>query len=90
MAWWWMSFADPTRPRGSQFLSVLLIEADDAKKAMTRSHVLGLNPGGEVPFAEHPAVRARVPASSTRAPPERCGDKTGVLKSWQDQSTRSS
>lgn len=41
MAWWFMSFADPTRPKGTQFLGGLLLEAEDFHDALIRSHHLG-------------------------------------------------
>jgi hypothetical protein len=54
MAWRWMSFCDPARPKGSKFLGALLIEAADSDDALMRSHLLGLNPGGEVVSFEVP------------------------------------
>ena len=45
---WWMSFADPGLPEGSQFLGVVILEAEDIRDAVTRSHRLGVNPGGEI------------------------------------------
>jgi len=45
---WWLSFADGTLPRGSQFLGGVLIEAESFVDAIERSHALGINPGGEV------------------------------------------
>lgn len=44
---WWMSFCDPDRPAGQQFLGVVLIDdAPDEATALTLSHVSGANPGG--------------------------------------------
>jgi hypothetical protein len=40
---WYLSFAD-----GRGFLGGLFVRADDLSEALTRSHLLGLNPGGEV------------------------------------------
>jgi len=45
---WWLSFRDPDRPEGSRFLGVAIIQAATLAAAMTRSHRLGVNPGGEV------------------------------------------
>lgn len=45
---WWLSFADPSLPAGTQFLGACLVEADSLPAAVTRSHLLGINPGGEV------------------------------------------
>jgi hypothetical protein len=54
MSWWWMSFCDPKKPKGSKFLGGLLIEARDHHDMMHRSWSLKLNPGGEVRFFEVP------------------------------------
>lgn len=48
MNWWWLSFADQTRPKGNQFLGVVIIEAITLDQAITQSHLRGLNPGGEI------------------------------------------
>lgn len=45
---WWLSFCDPDAPEGSQFLGVAVVQAPTLPAAITRSHVLGVNPGGEV------------------------------------------
>jgi len=45
---WWMSFCDPDKPTGQQFLGVLVIEAIGFMHAVQLSWTLGLNPGGEV------------------------------------------
>ena len=44
----WLSFADPTRPKGSQFLGALIIEAQSFHHAVQLAHTQGVNPGGEV------------------------------------------
>ena len=60
--WWWLSFCDPERPEGKQFLGVAIVtaEVEDVFDALTyagereiglairRTHDLGINPGGEV------------------------------------------
>jgi hypothetical protein len=46
--WWWFSFADPTRPDGTQFLGVCIVYGPDFETALARSHALRVNPGGEV------------------------------------------
>lgn len=48
MTWFWMSFADPKRPKGQQFLGVAIVEADEFLHAVSISHRLGINPGGEI------------------------------------------
>ena len=45
---WWLSFADPDRPEGTQFLGAAIIQAPTFPAAITRSHRIGVNPGGEV------------------------------------------
>lgn len=50
----WLSFADPKRPSGEQFLGVAIIEAPDFLTAVLLSHSLGANPGGEVMGAAYP------------------------------------
>lgn len=45
---WWLSFADPHRPKGEQFLGVSIIEAPGFGAATLTAHILGCNPGGEV------------------------------------------
>ena len=48
MKTWWLSFADPYRPRGSQFLGACIVDAESPRGAVARSRELGINPGGEV------------------------------------------
>jgi hypothetical protein len=45
---WWLSFCDPDKPEGSQFLGVALVEGSDAVDAVKQAHRLQCNPGGEV------------------------------------------
>lgn len=44
----WLSFADPGRPAGTQFLGVALIWAKGFVSAVEQARLMGLNPGGEV------------------------------------------
>lgn len=48
MAWRYLSFTDPARPKGQQWLGALIIEADGIEDAVTRAWTIGQNPGGEV------------------------------------------
>jgi hypothetical protein len=48
---WWLSFADPDLPEGSQFLGVVIVQAATLEDAVTRSHLLGVNPGGGIQIA---------------------------------------
>ncbi len=64
LSWFWLSFADAGKPRGEQFLGVVILQARDSRHAHMESHRLGLNPGGEVliyPTTEpHEQYRNRV------------------------------
>jgi hypothetical protein len=46
--WWQMSFADPDLPEHQQWLGGINTEADCATDAITWTHILGINPGGEI------------------------------------------
>lgn len=48
---WWLSFADPDLPEGSQFLGVVIAAAPDLAAAVTRTHLLAINPGGGIQIA---------------------------------------
>jgi hypothetical protein len=59
---WYMSFCDGDRPKGEQFLGSLYIRGKSFCGAVSKSHLLGLNPGGEILFVEVPLdVASRVP-----------------------------
>lgn len=45
---WWLSFCDPGKPNGHQFLGVAIVKAPGFMHAVDKAHVLGINPGGEV------------------------------------------
>jgi len=45
---WWLSFCDPDKPRGQQFLGVAIVEAPGPVHAQCSTWALGINPGGEV------------------------------------------
>jgi hypothetical protein len=55
MSAYWLSFADARRPKGTQFLGALILPFDSFLVAVTESHRLGLNPGGEVVGAPIPS-----------------------------------
>lgn len=63
MTYWWLSFADPHKSKGQQFLGVVIVNSEeytgtypmplrakdnDFARAVQYSHILHLNPGGEV------------------------------------------
>ena len=52
--WWWLSFCDPSYPEGSQFLGAILTRACGFTTAITKTHLLGINPGGECKGFELP------------------------------------
>lgn len=44
----WLSFCDQGRPEGEQFLGACIVRAMSFIEAVQVSHVLEINPGGEV------------------------------------------
>lgn len=51
---WYMSFCDAELPQGQQFLGGCFVAAKTLSGALTVSHTLKCNPGGEVKFHELP------------------------------------
>lgn len=51
---WWLSFINPTKQRGSQFLGVVILDADSLGHAIQRAWQLKINPGGECMGIELP------------------------------------
>jgi hypothetical protein len=49
---WWLSFADPDKPKGQQFLGVAIVRAPGFVSAIELANSLGLNPGGAVQGTE--------------------------------------
>lgn len=49
---WWMSFCDPEKPKGQQFLGVCIVEAPGFIHAYQKAWALGINPGGEIQAAQ--------------------------------------
>jgi hypothetical protein len=45
---WFLSFADGSPPKGTQFLGGCVVEADHFMTAVQVAHLKGCNPGGEV------------------------------------------
>lgn len=52
--WQWLSFADSSRPKGTQFLGVAIVRARDPMEAAMVATLTGCNPGGEIVMAEIP------------------------------------
>ena len=45
---WWMSFCDPDKPKGEQFIGVAIVVAPGLMHAHQLSWDMGINPGGEL------------------------------------------
>lgn len=45
--YFWISFADPDRPPGAQFLGAAIVDADSMRDALPRAYTWGCNPGGQ-------------------------------------------
>lgn len=52
MPWFWMSFCNPDLPKGQKFLGATIVEAPNALLAANEAWRIGVNPGGEIKFAE--------------------------------------
>lgn len=52
MPFYYLSFCDPAKPTGTQFLGATVVEAGDPSDMLTKTHLNGTNPGGEVEFLE--------------------------------------
>lgn len=65
MNWFWLSFADGSLPKGSQFLGACIVgQASNFGGAVLLAHSLGCNPGGQVVgFPILPEVEPKIPAS---------------------------
>jgi len=46
MCFVWLSFADATKPKGTQFNGVILTKALGSTDALIKTHKLNINPGG--------------------------------------------
>lgn len=64
MGYYWLSFCDPDKPEGTQFLGASIIEAADFVTAITKSHLLGCNPGGEVVTWEFEPDKCPIPIAA--------------------------
>jgi hypothetical protein len=52
--WWYLSFADPHRPTGEQWLGGCVVAGIDIGQAVRTAAALSCNPGGEVAALEVP------------------------------------
>ena len=57
-AQWWMSFCDPDKPKGQQFLGVAIVEAPGFIHAHQKAWALGINPGGQIQASQVDGVPA--------------------------------
>lgn len=48
MSYFWLSFCNPKKPKGTQFLGACIVEAISFIQAVKVAHIIGCNPGGEV------------------------------------------
>lgn len=55
MPLFYLSFCDPEKPKGSQFLGGCIVEAPSFISAAPAAHSKGCNPGGAVTIVEIPA-----------------------------------
>lgn len=58
---WYISFADGSLPKGTQFLGACVVEAVDLLDAIQEAHRRGCNPGGEAQVMECPPEAPPVP-----------------------------
>ena len=70
MKWYWLSFCDAKRPKGTQFLGAAIVAASGKIEAVRASHILGCNPGGEIALTE-----------ATSTGPE----MAGVIERWAER-----
>jgi len=61
---WWLSFADPKKPKGKQFLGACIVQALTFMEALQVAHILKINPGGECRGSQFQPGR-KVPAKWT-------------------------
>ena len=64
--WWWLSFCDPEKPEGSQFLGVAIVEGSNVYTASLEARSLGCNPGGEVLGLPYPEGEVPLQSYSRR------------------------
>lgn len=50
----YMSFTDPDRPEGQEWLGGCIVPASTMAEALTVSHLLGCNPGGQASCCDVP------------------------------------
>lgn len=68
--WWWLSFADAHKPRGSQNLGCAVVQADSLVEAVQEAHLMGCNPGGQVLGQPMPYLPRGMPINRLLTPAE--------------------
>lgn len=53
-SWYWLSFADPNKPAGTQFNGACIVQAPSELAAVAVASARGCNPHGEVVFLPIP------------------------------------
>lgn len=61
---YWLSFCDPSRPEGSRFVGVAVVESEGIQDAIRTAWVMGCNPGGQVQVILLPALDTLMPESA--------------------------
>jgi len=57
---YYMSFCDPDKPEGKQYLGSIIIDGADVKDALKNSRIFSINPGGEVMFIDITKVTDKI------------------------------
>lgn len=84
MSWFYLSFADPRKPTGEQFLGAAYVRASTANAAFLRSHYLQINPGGEIKLGG-PIPDERIDERVSETDRERLlsRDELGQVTRWE-------
>jgi hypothetical protein len=65
MPFYYLSFCDPSLPKGEQFLGATVIEAPNIHAIPAAANALGRNPGGEIAIVELEGCQSRDDAVET-------------------------
>lgn len=82
MIWFWLSFADATKPSGQQFLGVAIVQALGTASALAASHARGCNPGGEVVTQECPIAWGSPPPGSANRILTDVAELERIARAW--------
>lgn len=85
-SYWWLSFADSSLPKGSQFLGACIVgPADDLARAAKLAWWVGINPGGEVmgkPIADETFVGIPVDWTARLLTRDECDELDEIMLAW--------